>query len=131
MNKYIDEYKVEVTLSFSSRGHHSWEFPDKEWNLSFDATDVKASLERILNTATGAVARSNIATISTITINNGGDGWSNASLIRVVTNGSNTTLPTFTVTLGGRAGRIKTEVLVAMGTISGDDPKDNALFSGV
>jgi hypothetical protein len=70
-------------------------------------------------------------TISTITINNGGDGWSNASLIRVVTNGSNTTLPTFTVTLGGRAGRIKTEVLVAMGTISGDDPKDNALFSGV
>jgi hypothetical protein len=70
-------------------------------------------------------------TISTITVTNGGDGWSNASLIRVVTNGSNTSLPTFTVTLGGRAGRIKTEVLVAMGTISGDDPKDNTLFSGV
>ena len=70
-------------------------------------------------------------TISTITVTNGGDGWSNASKITVRTNGSNTTLPTFTVTLGGRAGRIKTEVLVAMGTISGDDPKDNALFSGV
>ena len=70
-------------------------------------------------------------TISTITVTNGGDGWSNASKITVRTNGSNTSLPTFTVTLGGRAGRIKTEVLVAMGTISGDDPKDNALFSGV
>jgi hypothetical protein len=70
-------------------------------------------------------------TISTITVTNGGDGWSNASLIRVVTNGSNTSLPTFTVTLGGRAGRIKTEVLVAMTSISGDDPKDNVLFSGV
>jgi hypothetical protein len=52
-------------------------------------------------------------------------------LIKVTTNGANTSLPTFTVTLGGRAGRIKTEVLVAMGTISGDDPKDNTLFSGV
>jgi hypothetical protein len=70
-------------------------------------------------------------TISSITVVNGGDGWSNASKITVRTNGANTTLPTFTVTLGGRAGRIKTEVLVAMGTISGDDPKDNALFSGV
>ena len=36
----------------------------------FDATDVKASLERILDTATKAAARANIATIKTITIVN-------------------------------------------------------------
>ena len=33
---------------------------------TFDAADVKASLERILNTATGAVARSNVSTIASI-----------------------------------------------------------------
>lgn len=37
---------------------------------AFDATDVKASLERILNTDTKAAARANIATIKTITITN-------------------------------------------------------------
>ena len=37
---YLDEYKVEVSLSFSSVGHHDIQFPDKNWNMSFDATDV-------------------------------------------------------------------------------------------
>lgn len=70
-------------------------------------------------------------TISTITVASGGSGWSNASAITIRTNGSNTTLPSFTVTLGGRAGRIKTETIVAMGSITGDDPTDNVVFSGV
>ena len=33
---------------------------------AFDSADVKATLERILNTATGAVARSNVSTIASI-----------------------------------------------------------------
>jgi len=70
-------------------------------------------------------------TIGTLTIVNGGDGFSNASAITVVTNGANTSLPTFTITLGGRAGRIATETLVAMGSITGDDPADNVWYSGV
>jgi peptide/nickel transport system substrate-binding protein len=37
---------------------------------AFDATDVKASLERILDTNTKAAARANIATIKTITVVN-------------------------------------------------------------
>ena len=69
--------------------------------------------------------------ISTITISNGGSGWSNASAINVRTNGTNTRWPNLSVTLGGRAGRIKTEVLVAMGSITGDDPRDNVLFTGI
>ena len=70
-------------------------------------------------------------TISTITITNGGSGWSNASAVNVRTNGSNTRWPNLSVTLNGRAGRIKTEVLVAMGSITGDDPRDNVLFTGI
>jgi hypothetical protein len=70
-------------------------------------------------------------TIGTLTIVNGGDGFSNVSAITVATNGANTSAPTFTVTLGGRAGRIQTETLIAMGSITGDDPADNVWYSGV
>lgn len=69
-------------------------------------------------------------TISTLTIVNGGDGFSDASALTFKTNAPNTTLPTFTVTLGGRAGRIQTETLVSMGSITGDDPSDNVFFTG-
>lgn len=41
-----DDYKVEATLSFSSTGHPDTNFPDTEWNLSFDATD--ANLDTIM-----------------------------------------------------------------------------------
>lgn len=70
-------------------------------------------------------------TIGTLTIVNGGDGFSNVSAITVRTNGANTSQPTFTVTLGGRAGRIQTETLIAMGSITGDDAADNVWYSGV
>lgn len=70
-------------------------------------------------------------TYSTFTINAAGEGYSNASAITIRTNGANTALGTFTVTLGGRAGRVQTETLVAMGSITMDDPKDNVWFTGV
>lgn len=70
-------------------------------------------------------------TYGTFTIVNGGSGYSNSSAITIRTNGANTSLGTFTVTLGGRAGRVQTETLVAMGSISGDDPADNVIYSGV
>lgn len=69
--------------------------------------------------------------INTLTIVSGGSGWSNASQITVRTNGANTTLPTFTITLGGRGGRINYETIVAMGSITDDDPRDNVFFSGI
>ena len=70
-------------------------------------------------------------TISSITLVNGGDGFSNVSAVTIRTNGSNTSLPTFTITLGGRAGRISTETLVSMGSITLDDPRDNVYFTGI
>lgn len=70
-------------------------------------------------------------TYGTLTIASGGSLYSNASAITIRTNGANTSLGTFTVTLGGRAGRIATETLVAMGSITLDDPRDNVYFTGI
>lgn len=69
--------------------------------------------------------------INSITIVNGGSGFSNVSALNVRTNGSNTTWPNLSITLGGRAGRFTMETIVAMGSITGDDPLDNVYFSGV
>jgi hypothetical protein len=69
--------------------------------------------------------------INSITIVNGGSGFSNVAALNVRTNGSNTTWPNLSITLGGRAGRFNYETIVAMGSITGDDPVDNVYFSGV
>lgn len=70
-------------------------------------------------------------TYGTFTVTNGGSLYSNASALSIVTNGANTSLGTFAVTLGGRAGRFQTETLVAMASITLDDPRDNVYFSGI
>ena len=70
--------------------------------------------------------------IGTLTIVNGGSGYSNTSkLTYKVSNAANITQPVLSITLGGRAGRIQTETLVAMGSITLDAPSDNAYFTGV
>ena len=70
--------------------------------------------------------------VATLTINSFGSGYSNVSRITaVVSNAAKITQPTITLTLGGKAGRIMTETLVAMGSITGDDPADNAYFTGI
>jgi hypothetical protein len=69
-------------------------------------------------------------TVSSITVTSGGDGFSNAAAIVIETEDS-ITEPTFTVTLGGRAGRIQSETLIAMGSMTFDDPKDNVWFTGI
>lgn len=70
-------------------------------------------------------------TYGTFTVVNGGSGYSSASAISVRPSAPGISNGTFTVTLGGRAGRLQSETLVAMGSITGDDPKDNVVFSGV
>jgi len=93
-------------------------------NISFTIANSQNSLQ-------GYSTNSTLNTISTMTIVNGGSGFSDVSAITVRTNGANTTLPTFTVELGGRAGRYTAETLVAMGSITEDDARDNVWFSGV
>lgn len=69
--------------------------------------------------------------VGAITVNNGGSGYSNASKLTFTLSGSSITAPSLSFNLGGRAGRYETETLIAMGSISGDAPSDNAYFSGV
>jgi hypothetical protein len=93
-------------------------------NISFTIANSQNSLQSYST-------NSALNTISTLTIVNGGSGYSNASQITVRTNGANTSLPTFTIELGGRGGRYSAETLVAMGSITFDDPRDNVWFSGI
>lgn len=93
-------------------------------NISFTTANAQNTLETYSSNST-------LNTYGTFTIVNGGSGFSNASAITIDTNGNYTSLGTFTVTLGGRAGRIQTETLVAMGSITLDDPRDNVYFSGI
>jgi len=93
-------------------------------NISFTIANSQNSLQSFST-------NSALNTISTLTIVNGGSGYSNASQLTIRTNGANTSLPTFTVELGGRGGRYSVETLVAMGSITFDDPRDNVWFSGI
>ena len=69
--------------------------------------------------------------ISTITINSGGANYANVSKVTISAVPGIVASNIYPV-LGGRAGQYKTEVLVAMKSISTatDDPRDNAFFTG-
>ena len=96
----------------------------KDANISFTTANAQNTLQTYSTNST-------LNTFGTFTIANGGSFYSNSAAITIRTNGANTSLGTFTVTLGGRAGRIQTETLVAMGSITLDDPRDNVYFSGI
>lgn len=96
----------------------------KDANISFTTANSQNTLQTYSTNST-------LNTFGTFTIANGGSFYSNSADITIRTNGANTSLGTFTVTLGGRAGRISTETLVAMGSITLDDPRDNVYFSGI
>lgn len=91
------------------------------------------------NSALGKGANANISytinsvtsLVTSVTVNKGGDHWSNAAAIGYAVTGTNTAQPTLSFTLNGRAGRVTTETLVAMGTITLDAPSDNVFFAGV
>ena len=95
-----------------------------EGNISFTTANSQNALQSFSTNPA-------LNTYGTFTIVNGGRLYSNASAITIRTNGANTSLGTFTITLGGRAGRIQSETLVAMGSITLDDPRDNVFFSGI
>lgn len=66
-------------------------------------------------------------TIASVTVVNGGAGFNVAPTL--VANGPNSAnFATFSVALGGRAGRVNYETLVAMGSMTGDDAGDDKYF---
>jgi hypothetical protein len=94
-------------------------------NISFVMANTQNTLQRFSTDPT-------LNGVGSVTIVNGGSGWSNVDAITgVVSNAANIAQPTITLTLGGRAGRIQYETIVATGTITGDDPRDNVYFTGV
>jgi hypothetical protein len=70
-------------------------------------------------------------TFGTFTVVNGGSGYSNVAAITLGPTSTSISNGTITAVLGGRAGRFQAETLVAMGSITFDDPRDNVWFSGI
>lgn len=93
-------------------------------NISYTIANAQNTMQ-----SSSSNARNN--TISTLAIVDAGSGFSNVDALTVTAIGSNIAPATFRVTLGGRAGRVHYETIVAMGSITGDDPRDNTYFSGV
>lgn len=83
------------------------------------------------NTLQSFSANSQLNTINSITLVDGGAGYSNVARVTARHPLTGIANATFNITLGGRAGRVHYETLVAMGSITSDDPKDNVFFSGV
>lgn len=93
-------------------------------NISFTTANAQNTLQSYSSNST-------LNTYGTFTIVDGGSLYSTAGDITIDTNGNKTTLGTFSVTLGGRAGRVQNETLVAMGSMTFDDPRDNVFFTGI
>lgn len=93
-------------------------------NISFTTANAQNTLQSYSSNA-------RLNTFGTLTIVNGGLLYSNASAIVVGPNVPSISNGTVSITLGGRAGRIQAETLVAMGSITFDDPRDNVYFSGI
>lgn len=93
-------------------------------NISFTTANAQNTLQSYSSNA-------QLNTFGTLTIVNGGLLYSNASAIVVGPNVPSISNGTVSITLGGRAGRIQAETLVAMGSITFDDPRDNVYFSGI
>lgn len=104
---------------------------DNSLKRSGTGANISFSIANSQNTLQAYSSNSQLNVINSFTIVNGGSGYSNASAITVVTNGTAISNATFTPVLGGRAGRIRTEVLVAMGSMTGDNPRDNVYFTGI
>jgi len=90
--------------------------------------NVSYTIANSLNTMQSYSSNARQNVIATVTIVSGGAGFNVAPT--VIAGGANITPATFSVTLGGRAGRVQYETLVAMGSITGDDPGDDKYFPG-
>lgn len=93
-------------------------------NISYTTANAQNTLQTYSSNA-------QLNTFGTFTVVSGGSGYSNAAAIVVGPNGTSISNGTITVVLGGRGGRVQKETLVAMGSITLDDPRDNVFFSGI
>lgn len=71
--------------------------------------------------ATGTIATNGSGVITAVTVTNGGSGFTNVASANVTITTSAGTGATLTPVLGGRAGRVQTEVLVALSSMSANN----------
>ena len=93
-------------------------------NISYTTANSQNSLQTYSTNAT-------LNTFGSFTIVNGGSGYSNVSAITIGPTGTSISNGSITAVLGGRGGRYSAETLVAMGSMTLDDARDNVWFSGV
>jgi hypothetical protein len=93
-------------------------------NISYTTANAQNTLETFSSNA-------QLNTFGTFTVVSGGSLYSNSAAITIGPTGTSISNGTITAVLGGRAGRIRAETLVAMGSITFDDPRDNVYFSGI
>lgn len=94
-----------------------------------DATiNVRYTIANSLNTLQSFSSNARLNSIASITIVNPGAGFNVAPT--VIAGGANIVAATFAVTLGGKAGRVQYETLVAMGSMTGDNSADDKYFPG-
>jgi hypothetical protein len=94
-----------------------------------DATiNVRYTIANSLNTLQSFSSNARLNSIASITIVNPGAGFNVAPT--VIAGGANIVAATFAVTLGGKAGRVQYETLVAMGSMTEDNSADDKYFPG-
>jgi hypothetical protein len=76
------------------------------------------------------IAQFTAGNLTSILIDNGGSGYNSAPTVTITGGNGNTAAARLTAVMGGRCGRYKTEILVAMsGDITSDDSaNDNPIF---
>ena len=97
--------------------------------------NISFTIANTLNTMQGYSTNANWNVINSITVVSGGSLFSDADDLTfnyaALTDDKPIANATFTFILGGRGGRKTYETIVAMGSISGDDPRDNVFFKNV
>lgn len=105
---------------------------DTTGNITGSGANISFTIANTQNTLQAYSSNPAWNGINTLTVVNGGTGYSDVTKITyAVSNAANTSQPVLNITLGGRAGRYRAETLVAMGSVTLDAPSDNAYFSGV
>lgn len=116
-----------ITITSGGQGYNSAGFltisggGDGTVNVAYTIANSQNSLQSYSSNA-------RLNAIATLTIVSPGAGFNVAPT--VIAGGANIAPATFSVTMGGRAGRVQYETLVAMGSITGDDPGDDKYFPG-
>lgn len=100
-----------------------------------NTTNISFTIANSENTLQSYSTNAHWNVINSISVTNGGFGWSDNGNVTYQYGGLEDGNPianaTFTFNFGGRAGRKTYETIVAMGSITGDDPRDNATFVGI